>query len=302
MRVKREQLLGLGGALLLHLLLLSLLGIRLPESKPQPVAGGTVDTVIEARAVSEEDVMAPVRQREAEETERQRRIETEQRAAAERRKAEEQRKIEAQRKEQEEARRKTEAQRKAQEEAKRKAEADRQALAQRKAEEEAKQKVADEAKRKAEEQRKAEEAVRKKVEQERLAREEAQRREEEAKRLTAEQAMRENMAAEQRRLDAEATRARQTQLSRMKNEYVAQIRDKVQRNWLRPAGSQGTLCTVLIRQLPDGEVVDVRTSRCDGDAVFERSVENAVRRASPLPLPADRELFAREIEFNFRPN
>lgn len=294
MRVKREQLLGLGGALLLHLLLLSLLGIRLPESKPQPVAGGTVDTVIEARAVSEEDVMAPVRQREAEETERQRRIETEQRAAAERRKAEEQRKIEAQRKEQEEARRKTEAQRKAQEEAKRKAEADRQALAQRKAEEEAKQKAADEAKRKAEEQRKTEEAARKKLEQERLAREEAQL-------LAAEQAMRENMAAEQRRLDAEATRARQTQLNRMQNEYVAQISDKVRRNWLRPAGSQGTLCTVLIRQLPDGEVMDVRTSSCDGDAAFERSVENAVRRSSPLPLPAERELFAREIEFHFRP-
>ena len=113
--------------------------------------------------------------------------------------------------------------------------------------------------------------------------------------------MREQMAAEQRRLDEEAARFRQTQLERLQNEYVSQIGDKVRRNWLRPDGSRGTLCAVVINQLPDGEVVGVRVMNCDGDASFQRSVENAVYRASPLPLPADRALFSREIQFNFRP-
>ncbi len=40
-----------------------------------------------------------------------------------------------------------------------------------------------------------------------------------------------------------------------------------------------------------------------GDPVFDRSVENAVYRASPLPLPDDSALFPyfRELEFTFRP-
>ncbi|MBE0511147.1 MAG: cell envelope integrity protein TolA, partial [Gammaproteobacteria bacterium] len=147
----------------------------------------------------------------------------------------------------------------------------------------------------AEAKRQAEEEARRKAEVEARRQAEA-----EAKRQ-AEEALRQQMAAEQRRLDAEAQRQRQAQLDRLQNEYVSQISDKVRRNWLRPDGSRGTLCTVLITQLPDGEVVRVQATRCDGDAAFQRSVENAVLRSSPLPLPADRALFSREIQFNFRP-
>jgi colicin import membrane protein len=34
---------------------------------------------------------------------------------------------------------------------------------------------------------------------------------------------------------------------------------------------------------------------------FQRSVEAAVRKASPLPAPPDPEVFDREIEFVFEP-
>jgi len=75
----------------------------------------------------------------------------------------------------------------------------------------------------------------------------------------------------------------------------------VQRNWLRPSGSVGSYCRVLIHQIPGGEVVNVRLTECDGDAAFQRSVESAVRKASPLPAPPEPELFEREIEFIFEP-
>jgi colicin import membrane protein len=40
-----------------------------------------------------------------------------------------------------------------------------------------------------------------------------------------------------------------------------------------------------------------------GDPAFDRSAEAAVRRASPLPLPANRELFEnfRSFTFVFKP-
>jgi colicin import membrane protein len=43
--------------------------------------------------------------------------------------------------------------------------------------------------------------------------------------------------------------------------------------------------------------------RGSGNAAFDRSVENAVHKASPLPLPPDPTLFEhyREIEFLFNP-
>jgi len=41
-----------------------------------------------------------------------------------------------------------------------------------------------------------------------------------------------------------------------------------------------------------------------GDPIFDRSAENAVRKASPLPVPQDRNLFNQEFRvftFVFKP-
>ena len=58
-----------------------------------------------------------------------------------------------------------------------------------------------------------------------------------------------------------------------------------------------------VRLIPGGEVLEAKIVRSSGDAVFDRSVENAVQKASPLPLPENPELLEqfREIEFIFRP-
>ena len=63
----------------------------------------------------------------------------------------------------------------------------------------------------------------------------------------------------------------------------------------------GLKCEVAVVQLPNGDVVDVRTVTCNGDDAVQRSIENAVRRASPLPLPENRMLFERNIPFIFEP-
>ena len=50
-------------------------------------------------------------------------------------------------------------------------------------------------------------------------------------------------------------------------------------------------------------MVSATVVRSSGDPLFDRSVETAVLKASPLPLPTDASLFNhfREINFNFDP-
>ncbi len=198
----------------------------------------------------------------------------------------------------------------------------------RKLKNEEKQRQQEEQKRKtAEKERKAEEKKRRDVEKKRLADEKKAKVEKQAQldKLKAEQiALEEKMvheeeqrikqaeerkkqqalerirAEEQRLLDA----AREREYQSIVDKHVEIIRQKVNRNWLRPAGARaGLTCTVRVRIIPGGDVLDVRITKSSGNAVFDRSVETAVLKASPLPLPADRALFDRfrVLEFIFDP-
>ncbi|MDH5256158.1 MAG: cell envelope integrity protein TolA, partial [Gammaproteobacteria bacterium] len=85
-------------------------------------------------------------------------------------------------------------------------------------------------------------------------------------------------------------------------DYVAVIRQKVERNWVRPPGAKpGLECDVLVTQIPGGEVAAVQMGRCNADDTVRRSIEAAVLRASPLPLPDDPTLFERNLRFTFKP-
>jgi colicin import membrane protein len=85
-------------------------------------------------------------------------------------------------------------------------------------------------------------------------------------------------------------------------EYVGLIRQKVERNWVPPGSARpGLECEVIVNQLPGGQVGDVRLGRCNGDDAVRRSIEAAVRRSDPLPLPADPALFERNLRFTFKP-
>ena len=84
--------------------------------------------------------------------------------------------------------------------------------------------------------------------------------------------------------------------------YITLIAQKVERNWQQPASAvPGVECEVSVRQLPGGDVVSAQVTRCNGDAAVQRSVENAVFAASPLPMPDDQRLFERNLRFIFKP-
>jgi colicin import membrane protein len=83
------------------------------------------------------------------------------------------------------------------------------------------------------------------------------------------------------------------------------IMQKVNQSWIRPSStSVGLRCSIRVRVMSDGTVIDAEVISSSGDEDFDRSAENAVNKASPLPVPKDKELFAREFrsfQFLFNP-
>ena len=173
--------------------------------------------------------------------------------------------------------------------------------------------------------------------QELKEREDADRREAEkqtaakaaAEKATAEKAVADKKAAEKKRADdaaaakkAAADRAREASEAELRrnleaeergnalrnsdeaNRWHAQIVDRVTRAWTRPPSARpGISCIVTVTQVPGGEVTAVRVDSCSGgDDAFRESVETAVYRASPLPIPPPGVPFERVLELTFAPN
>jgi colicin import membrane protein len=84
------------------------------------------------------------------------------------------------------------------------------------------------------------------------------------------------------------------------------IKNRTEAAWVSPMGSaQGLKCTIQVKLLPTGEVMDAVVVGSSGDPVFDRSAENAVRKASPLPVPQDKILFNqkyRVFNLSFKPD
>jgi colicin import membrane protein len=158
-----------------------------------------------------------------------------------------------------------------------------------KIEQETQERVAAEKKRQQEKQRL--EAERKKQEELARKRQEDARRKQVAEQLDAEEAA----LLDQMHADISASEM---------DKYVGYIRDKVSRVWIRPADLPASLtCSVRVRIIPGGDVASVSIVRSSGLDAFDRSVEAAVYKASPLPVPSDIRQFEklREIEFEFNP-
>ncbi len=188
---------------------------------------------------------------------------------------------------------------------------------------------AEQARLEAEEQKRLEDA---RIERERIEREQAEAERRRQAELEAKRKAEEEAELERRRREAEEQRQRDIERQREKNRleeerlleqareaeiaaeaerleamnsnemlaYQAAIQQKVRRKWNRPATAPDDLeCIVAIRQLPNGEVVSVQVLRCNGDDIVVRSIEVAVRNASPLPLPSNPILFLRDFQFRF---
>jgi len=140
-------------------------------------------------------------------------------------------------------------------------------------------------------------------EKQRVEAEKKRKEEEERQRRAEEKAeMEREMLEEQRREEeARVQAARAARLQTQLQQYIMQIDRAVENNWLRPATtSEEQSCEVIVTQTMSGDVIDVQLQSCSSDKAFQRSVERAVRKASPLPLPPDPELFDRKIQFTFK--
>jgi colicin import membrane protein len=288
---------ALGAAVAIHLLLLLVMffGVNwTDDAKPLPAT-----PIVQAMVVDQTALDKELNKRKVAEDKKRRQEE----AAEKKRLAEESRqKLEAEnQRKAEEARKKVEAekQRKA-EEARKKVEAEKQRKA-----EEARKKV------EAEKQRKAEE-VRKKAEAEKQRKaEEARKKVEAEKQRKAEEAAREKVEAERKKAEAAArqleleTQYQAEQDLTEKRLIMTAIQQKVERNWLRPPGIPENLsCEVRVRLGANGSVLLANVIKTSGNAGFDRSVESAVSKADPLPMPTSPRLLPqfRDIRFVFKPD
>lgn len=282
----KEHWLYLLGALLLHALFAGVFGLTLlnmARNAPPPqlaIEAVIVDAKIlegadrrQQQQRQREREAEQAKQREAEAAERRREQQEQQRREAEQR-AEQERQAEVQRRQEEEQRRveeervlreRQEAQRKQQQEEERQ----KQLAAERQRAEEIKRKQQEEAERR----RKAEEARRQ---------------------AAAEEELRRQLAEEEGVMQARSSPAM--------SQYIAMIRQHVERRWIRPASAQeGLECEVRVVQGTGGAVLSAKVTRCNGDNAVRQSIETAVLRSSPLPSPPDPRLFERNLVFIFRP-
>lgn len=192
----------------------------------------------------------------------------EQRKAEEQKRQEEQKKVEEQRRLEQ---KKREEQKRVEAEKAKAAAAEQK----KKAEEEARQKAEQERKRKAEEERKRAEA-----ERQRKAEEERKRKAAEADRQRREELAR-AMAAEEQAMAA----AKQGEAAASFKNVIAQL---VQQSWSRPPSARTGMSVLLrIQMLRTGEIVNVAILRSSGNAEFDQSAVNAVRRVGSFPVPRE---------------
>lgn len=273
-------------SVLLHIVVFSVLIISIePSKKLAPM--GPPKPIIEAKAVNLAAIEAEkkrkadlLREQKERELEKQRAAEQKREEAAEKKRRDEQRK-------QEEAKKRAEEKKKAEEKALKEAAAKRKAEAEKAAAE-----------------KKRQEAERLKAEQERKARE-AKKREQERKKAeekARQKALEDALAAEERELaEARQQAADENEISK----YMRAIAGQVTSAFRYPPGlDEGMTCTLYVRMIPGGEVIEARVTKSSGNAIFDRQAENAVRKAAPLPVPDEARLFSRmrEIQFVFDPS
>lgn len=184
------------------------------------------------------------------------------------------------------------AQAKAEQAARQKAQEEAKAAARAKAEQAARQKAQQEAKAAAAK-AEAEKAVKAKAEAEAKAKAKAAA---EAKSKASQLARRKAELQKQLGVEgAQLTKASQSQ-------WVAAITAKLSANWKRPPGIQDNLsCVIRVRLDPDGTVVSAEITQPSGNPLYDGSVQAAVLKSSPLPLPADPTAFVPLLNLTFTP-
>ena len=155
----------------------------------------------------------------------------------------------------------------------------------------------EEAKRLAElEQKRKEQEIKKKEAEEQLSKLEKERAEKKAE-----------LEREEKQRQQEAAAKKQEQFVQSEvARYTDMIKSEITRRWVFPASYQkGMKCKIVVRLIPSGDVVSTTIVQSSGNPAFDRSVEMAVQKASPLPVPdSSSGLFDhfRELQLVFDPN
>ncbi|HZP67243.1 MAG TPA: cell envelope integrity protein TolA [Rudaea sp.] len=99
----------------------------------------------------------------------------------------------------------------------------------------------------------------------------------------------------------EARTGNNGQDSSLEAQYFAAIQNAITNNWLRPDTTPAGLhCMIDITQIPGGDLLGAHVVEpCNADPLTRNSIEQAVRRAAPLPYKGYENVFRREIKFNF---
>ena len=186
-----------------------------------------------------------------------------------------------------------------------------------KAEAEKKKKLEAEKKKKleAEKKKKLEAEKKKKLEAEKKKKAEAEKKKklEAEKKKKAEAEKKKKAEAVKKKKEAERKKREAEQVQRERDEQEAvsafgavawAIQEEVRTNWNPPAGDfEGFSVLFTIRVDREGNVTSVTMVRSSGNARFDESAENAIYKASPLPIPGEPRFYEylKEFDFKFSP-
>jgi colicin import membrane protein len=94
--------------------------------------------------------------------------------------------------------------------------------------------------------------------------------------------------------------------SKVVDDYVGRIRQKIRGLIRLPPSLKGNPEVVYkVDLLPNGDVLNVTQVRSSRQPAYDQEVERAIWKASPLPLPSDRQVaagFRSGLELRFRPH
>ena len=133
------------------------------------------------------------------------------------------------------------------------------------------------------------------------------------KKKKAEAEKKKKLEAEEKKKEAERKKQEAEQAQRERDEQEAvsafgavawAIQEEVRTNWNPPAGDfEGFSVLFTIRVDREGNVTSVTMARGSGNARFDESAENAIYKASPLPIPGEPRFYEylKEFDFKFSP-
>ncbi|MGH8506904.1 MAG: cell envelope integrity protein TolA [Stenotrophobium sp.] len=142
-----------------------------------------------------------------------------------------------------------------------------------------------------------------------LQQEQQKQMEQEAKQLAETQRKQQQKEEQQRiaNLKAQMNQEQQARLAAARKLRQATWADKiaaiVRNNWTRlPNSPDDFQCTVKVQLLPGGSVVSAKVIESCGNAGLDASVERAVLKSDPLPMPDNPDDFDRNLTFIFQPH